>query len=98
MVLTTSLPLEGFKAKRHDLLGYHNNQFDRDYVEFNVKISELEGSLQAFINASFDNITSIENSLKLLNKFKKILQVTAGDDTSTVLYCVLFSHTMVPGR
>ena len=36
--------IDGFKAKRHDLLGYHNNQFDRDYVEFNVKISELEGA------------------------------------------------------
>jgi dynein heavy chain len=37
--------IDGFKAKRHDLLGYHNNQFDRDYVEFNVKISELEGTV-----------------------------------------------------
>ena len=50
------------------MIRYHNNQFDRDYVEFNVKISELEGSLQEFINRSFDNITSIENSLRLLNK------------------------------
>lgn len=27
-----------FKLKRHDLLDYHNNKFDRDYVEFNVKV------------------------------------------------------------
>ena len=34
-----------FKSKRHDLLDYHNNKFDRDFVEFNVGISNLESSL-----------------------------------------------------
>lgn len=29
---------------------------------------------QAFINQSFENITSIEHSLKLLHKFQSILQ------------------------
>ncbi|KAH8057454.1 dynein light chain binding protein [Aureococcus anophagefferens] len=74
-----------FRQKNHDLLDYHNNKFDRaaprDYVEFNVKISDLEGALQHFINQSFENITSrrsvapsIENSLNLLHKFQSILQ------------------------
>ncbi|KAJ1453032.1 dynein heavy chain, N-terminal region 1-domain-containing protein [Pelagophyceae sp. CCMP2097] len=63
-----------FRQKRHDLLDYHNNKFDRDYVEFNVKISDLESLLQHFINQSFENITSIENSLNLLHKFQAILQ------------------------
>ena len=63
-----------FKGKKHDLLDYHNNKFDRDYVEFNVSISELEGSLQKFINQSFESITDIEQSLMLLRKFQTILQ------------------------
>ena len=63
-----------FRGKGHDLLDYHNNKFDRDYVEFNVKISDLEGALQHFINQSFENITSIENSLGLLATFQAILQ------------------------
>lgn len=63
-----------FRLKRHDLLDYHNNKFDRDYVEFNVKISDLEASLQQFINQSFSNIKSIEHSLQLLKKFQSILQ------------------------
>ena len=33
------LIVKEFKLKRHDLLDYHNNKFDRDYVEFNVKVS-----------------------------------------------------------
>mgnify|MGYP002834821241 CR=1 FL=1 len=66
--------VKDFRQKKHDLLDYHNNKFDRDYVEFNVKISDLEGSLQHFINQSFENITSIENSLNLLHKFQAILQ------------------------
>jgi dynein heavy chain len=63
-----------FKMKRHDLLDYQNNKFDRDYVEFNVQISDLEGLLQNFINESFESITSIEHSLNLLTKFQQILQ------------------------
>ncbi|KAF1317985.1 Dynein heavy chain, partial [Globisporangium splendens] len=63
-----------FQHRNHDLLDYKNNRFDRDYVEFNVRISDLEGLLQKFINDSFENITSIEHSLNLLRKFQTILQ------------------------
>jgi len=66
--------VKDFKLKKHNLLDYHNNKFDRDYVEFNVKITDLEASLQQFINSSFENITSIEHSLQLLRKFQSILQ------------------------
>ena len=45
--------VKDFRLKRHDLLAYHNNKFDRDYVEFNVKISDLECSLQASLLARF---------------------------------------------
>jgi dynein heavy chain len=36
--------LEEFQIKRHDLLDFHSNRFDRDYVEFLVRISDLEQS------------------------------------------------------
>jgi dynein heavy chain len=49
-------------------------QFDRDYLEFNVNISDLESGLQGFINASFENITSTEHALNLLRQFQSILQ------------------------
>ena len=51
--------LDEFRNKRHDLLDFHQNRFDRDYVEFNVRIAELEGGMQAFIDNSFESITSI---------------------------------------
>ena len=28
-----------FRAKGHDLLDFHMNKFDRDYVDFNVQVS-----------------------------------------------------------
>jgi len=62
-----------FRSKGHDLLDFHNNRFDRDYVDFNVKMNELENSLQHFINRSFENISSIEQSLALLKKYQTIL-------------------------
>ena len=66
--------VQDFRKNRHALLDYDNNRFDRDYVEFNVKITDLEASLQAFINQSFDSISNIEHSLQLLKKFQSILQ------------------------
>jgi len=63
-----------FQIKRHDLLDFSNNRFDRDYVEFNVRISDLESNLRQFINQSFESMASIEASLKLLAKFQSILQ------------------------
>jgi dynein heavy chain len=65
--------VKSFRSKGHDLLDFHSNRFDRDYVDFNVKMSELESSLQHFINRSFENIGSIEQSLSLLKKYQAIL-------------------------
>ena len=62
-----------FREREHDLLDYHNNRFDRDYVEFNVRIDELEKSLQRFIDQSFETIGSIGHSLELLHTFRSIL-------------------------
>eukprot|EP00985_Skeletonema_marinoi_P031529 scaffold37718_cov187-Skeletonema_marinoi.AAC.14 len=65
---------QGFRAKNHDLLDYHNNKFDRDFVEFNVRISELEGAMLQFVDHSFEKISSVSHSLDLLHKFQNILQ------------------------
>lgn len=62
-----------FRSKGHDLLDFQVNKFDRDYVDFNVKMNELESSLQQLINQSFENIGSIEQSLSLLKNYQAIL-------------------------
>lgn len=63
-----------FRSKQHDLLDFYNNKYDRDYIQFNMRITDLEAQLQQFINRSFESITSIEASLTLLKKFQSILQ------------------------
>ena len=62
-----------FRGRGHDLLDFHSNRFDRDFVDFNVKMNELEQSLQVFINRSFENMGSIDQSLSLLQKYQAIL-------------------------
>jgi Dynein heavy chain, N-terminal region 1 len=39
--------IDDVKRKPYDLLDYTRNQFDRDFLEFNVNIHELESGLQA---------------------------------------------------
>ena len=65
-----------FSERKHksDLLEYEKDQFDRDLVEVNVKISDLEGVVQQSIDESFTNTRSIENALLLLQRFRTVLQ------------------------
>ena len=60
LILAFGHIITAFRGKGHDLLDFHSNKLDRDYVEFNVRIGELENNLQLFINRSFESITSIE--------------------------------------
>lgn len=62
-----------FRARNHDLLDYHNNKFDRDYVEFNVHISDLETKVQQYVNRAFESLSSITHSLQLLKQFQQVL-------------------------
>ena len=62
------------RVKPYDILDYEQSQFDRDILEFNASIQELETSLQGFLNASFENITSTEQALGMLKQFQAILQ------------------------
>ena len=66
--------VDEFTRKPYELLDYQKGQFDRDYLEFNANIHELESSLQGFINSSFENITSTEQALTMLKQFQAILQ------------------------
>ncbi len=67
---------DDFKKKPYDLLDFTKNLFDRDFLEFNVNVTELETalSLQGFMNASFENFMSSEHALELLRQFKVVLQ------------------------
>ncbi len=66
--------IDDVKRKPYDLLDFFRNQFDRDFLEFNVNIHDLEIQLQGFVNSSFEHITSTEHALSLLQQFQAILQ------------------------
>ena len=84
--------VEDFKRKPYDLLDYTKNQFDRDYLEFNVSIHELETALQGFINASFENIMSTEHALGMLKQFQTILQRDSLQADLDGKYMVIFHN------
>jgi dynein heavy chain len=113
--------VDDVKRKPYDLLDFTRNTFDRDFLEFNVNIHDLEISLQvrgvpvsvwcasngraaaadacaicgapttlpvtrhslsnvhgctwpqAFVNSSFEHISSTHHALSLLAQFKAIL-------------------------
>jgi dynein heavy chain len=84
-----------FKKKNHKLLDFSNNTFDRDFVEFNVDVSSVETSLQKYIDRNFEVISNIEDSLKLLRKFKAIIHRDNLRQNLNQKYAILFQHYQV---
>jgi dynein heavy chain len=84
--------VDDFRRKPYDLMDYTKNQFDRDYLEFNVNIHDLETTLQGFINSSFENITSTEHALNLLRQFQAILQRDSLKADLDDKYMVIFQN------
>lgn len=41
--------VQEIKDKPYDLLDLANTHFDRDFLEFNVHVNDLENSLQVFV-------------------------------------------------
>ncbi|KAJ1555489.1 Dynein heavy chain 8, axonemal, partial [Nowakowskiella sp. JEL0078] len=60
------------QRKPYDILDHRKMEYDSDYNSFKKQIADLEASLQQFIDASFEHITSTEQSLLLLSKFSQI--------------------------
>eukprot|EP00756_Hemistasia_phaeocysticola_P037127 Hpha_TRINITY_DN16680_c2_g13::TRINITY_DN16680_c2_g13_i1::g.182388::m.182388/K10408/DNAH; dynein heavy chain, axonemal len=80
------------KKAQNDPLDQSTPQFDRAFNEFTKNIAELESSLQVFINSSFENITSTENALALLSKFKLILNRRSLRSDLESKYMVIFHN------
>jgi len=84
--------VDEFRRKPYELLDYQKGQFDRDFLEFNANIHELESSLQGFINSSFENITSTEQALGMLKKFQIILQRDSLKEDLDSKFMVIFHN------
>lgn len=66
--------MNSFRSKiTHPLLDYKDDTFDRDFVEFNVDVSRVENKLTEYIDTAFSPSINIEDSLRLLRKFRSIL-------------------------
>eukprot|EP01135_Chromosphaera_perkinsii_P010177 Nk52_evm43s2039 gene=Nk52_evmTU43s2039 len=64
--------LSSMRRKPYDMLDHRKMEYDTDYEDFQKHIDEVEASLQAFIDQSFERIYSTERALDLLLKFAQI--------------------------
>ena len=66
--------LDAFREEGHDLLEFRDDSFDRDFALFNTRVSELERSLQIYIDRSIGAACGIEQSLSLLRTYEAIFE------------------------
>lgn len=85
--------VQNFRSKiTHPLLDYKDDTFDRDFVEFNVDVSGVETELQGYIDSNFPPNANIEDSLRLLSKFKAILHRDNLQNGIEQKYLLLFGN------
>jgi len=85
--------VQNFRSKiTHPLLDYKDDTFDRDFVEFNVDVSGVETELQGYIDSNFPPNANIEDSLRLLSKFKAILHRDNLQNGIEQKYILLFGN------
>jgi len=92
MIKTFSTMADELKKKGYDLLDFTKNGFDRDFLEFNVNVGELESSLANFINSSFDHIRSTERALALLHTFDNAIHRDSLKGDLGSKYAVVFNN------
>lgn len=62
------------QSHRSDLLAFSDSTFDRDYVEFNHRIIDLENEIRVFLKESFESNRNIIKALSLLQKFQRCIK------------------------
>ena len=65
--------VRAFRLRGHDLLDFHSNFFDRDFVVFTAQMNELEVSLQMLIDRTFEHVGGIDKALELLKRYQRVL-------------------------
>ena len=83
---------DDMKRKPYDLLDFYDAKFDRDLMDFEVQIHDLETQLQSFINSAFEHITNTEQALNLLQQFQTVLQRDSLKSDLQDKYMVIFHN------
>lgn len=61
------------KAKRLDLLDVNNKAFDKELLEFQVRVNDLELDLERHLRGIFDTAPSVQQALAWLQQFDGLL-------------------------
>lgn len=56
--------------KKHPLLDFMDDEFDKDYERFSVKVADMETSLRYYLNQHLKDVKSIEGKMELIIKFE----------------------------
>ncbi|KAJ8919736.1 hypothetical protein NQ315_006264 [Exocentrus adspersus] len=67
--------IEFFKkisSQKYDALNHRLPFFDKDYKEFRQNVVDTEWELEEFVGNSLENMTDVDNVLRLLKRFEKL--------------------------
>ena len=68
--------VDEIRRKPYDLLDFSNTQFDRDYMEFNVNIHELEMAIQVGLGLLKTECRNMSTRDSLMRAFQRLRQLT----------------------
>lgn len=59
-------------SQKYDALNHRLDYFDKDYAEFKQNVVDTEWELEEFVGNSLENMTNVDNVLRLLKRFEKL--------------------------
>ncbi|KAM9553974.1 dynein axonemal heavy chain 8-like [Salvelinus alpinus] len=77
------------KKKQYDILAPRKAEFEVDFAEFMVQISNLENQLQMFMNSCFSKILSSQHALFFLKRFQKLNMPCLKTEVSSTVGLIL---------
>lgn len=64
-------------SQKYDALNHRLPNFDKDYKEFRQNVVDTEWELEEFVGNSLENMTDVDNVLRLLKRYRKCKMIVA---------------------
>ena len=68
------------KMRDYDFLDFRNNQFDKDFMDFNTRLESIAEKMRQKLENCYDNIWDTPHAFQYLHRFKKLRDVVPVSD------------------
>ena len=74
--------IQVLRMREYDFLDVRNVHFDKDYIDFNIKLQNIAEKMKKKIESMYDDVWDTPHAFQYLHRFKKVNHIILLDDLS----------------